>query len=134
MTLSEASTVLGEPLKLDTTDPEACDYVFPNSVPKGVAFMVIGGRIERVDVDTTGVETISGVHVGFTEAQVKEKYAGHIQTKPHPYTEPDGHYLVYVPRDPSDTAFGLIFETFRDTVTSFRAGRRPAVEYIEGCS
>ncbi|SRR6266545_1842508 len=134
MSLAEASSALREPLEGDTTDPDACDYVFPKLVPKGVKFMVVGGRLERVDVDSVGVETISGVHVGSTEAEVNDKYPGQIQTKPHPYTEPEGHYLVYRPRDPADTIFALIFETDGKVVTRFRAGRRPPVEYIEGCS
>jgi hypothetical protein len=34
---------------------------------------------------------------------------------------------------PSDTALRLVFETEGARVTRFRVGRRPAVEYVEGC-
>ena len=130
MTLPEVSRVLREPLSV--ADPD-CDYVRPQALPPGVALMVVDGRVERVDVDTTGVATLSGVAVGTTETAVRDAYPGRIETRPHPYTGPEGHYLVFVPHDPGDRQFRIVFETDGVTVTSFRAGRRPAVEYIEGC-
>src|SRR5213593_628377 len=64
MTVGEASRVLGQELNADTT--ESCIYVAPASLRHRVNFMVIDGHIARVDVDTVGVETRSGAHVGST--------------------------------------------------------------------
>jgi hypothetical protein len=36
--------------------------------------------------------------------------------------------------DPADHEYGMIFETEDGSVTSFRTGRRGAVNLIEGCS
>jgi hypothetical protein len=135
MSLSEASSALGETLKVDLTEPgESCDYVRPSAAPWGVSFMVIDTVVERVDVSEGDVTTVSGAHIGSTEAEIKALYPGHIEVQPHPYTGPEGHYLIYVPRDPADTTLRIIFETDGDKVTMYRAGRRPAVEYIEGSS
>ena len=134
MSLKEASQALGESLRLSSPTPEACDYVFPRSVPDGVAFMVLDGHLLRVDVDTAGVETISGGHVGSTETEIIEMYQGRIRTTPHPYNGPEGHYLEYVPRESTDSNYAVIFETNGKVVIRFRAGLHPAVDYIEGCS
>jgi len=135
MSVSEASRALGETLKIDPTEPGgSCSYVRPAAAPWGVSFMVIDTVVERVDVSEGKVGTVSGAHIGSTEAEIKALYAGHIEVQPHPYTGPEGHYLIYVPRDPSDSTFRIIFETDGERVTMYRAGRRPAVEYIEGCS
>lgn len=59
-------------------------------------------------------------------------YPGRVEVQPHKYTGPEGHYLsVSVP---SDTLLRIIFETDGRVVTRYRAGRRPAVEYVEGRS
>ncbi len=135
ISLTEASRALGETLTLDATEPgESCAYLHPAAAPWGVSFMVIDTLVERVDVHEGKVTTVSGAHIGSTEAEIKALYPGHIEIEPHPYTGPEGHYLIYVPQDPSDTMFRIIFETDGDKVTMYRAGRRPAVEYIEGCS
>ena len=131
MTLTQASAALGETI---TVADSECDYVGPHALPPGTSLMAIQGRIERVDIDTTGILTRSGVGVGSTEDEVRRAYPGHIRTEPHPYTGPEGHYLIFVPRDPADTAFSLIFETDGAKVINYRAGHQPAVGYIEGCS
>ena len=135
MSLSEASRAIGETLNVDPTERRgSCSEVRPSAAPWGVSFMVIDTVVERVDVSEGKVATVSGAHIGSTEAEIKALYAGHIEVQPHPYTGPEGHYLIYVPRDPSDSTFRIIFETDGEKVTMYRAGRRPAVEYIEGCS
>jgi hypothetical protein len=135
VSLAEASRALGETLEIDATEPgESCTYVRPAAAPWGVSFMVIDTLVERVDVHEGKVTTLSGAHIGSTESEIKALYPGHIEVQPHPYTGPEGHYLIYVPQDPSDSMFRIIFETDGDKVTMYRAGRRPVVEYIEGCS
>src|SRR5262249_13571045 len=108
MALSEASRALGEHLSVN--DPQ-CDYVHPRALPPGTALMVIEGHVERVDIDTTGILTRSGVGIGSTEADIRRAYPDQIDVTEHPYTGPEGHYLSYVPRSAADSAFGLIFET-----------------------
>lgn len=95
-----------------------------------VSFMVNGGRIERVDVFGRGYVTDRGAGVGDTEGRIKRLYKGMVKVSRHPYVD-YGHYLE-VKRGGS--RYGIIFETDGERVTSYRAGRYPAVGYIEGCS
>jgi hypothetical protein len=135
MTLRDASRTLRESLALDSTETfEKCSYVKPQSAPAGTGFMVIDSIIVRVDVDTTGISTASGAHVGSTEAQIRALYPGRIRSEPHPYDGPEWHYLIYTPKTKADSKFGMIFETDGHRVRSFRAGLHPYVDAIEGCA
>lgn len=137
MTLDQASAAAGTPIRIPPDDPHDgdCRYAYAAGVPE-VAFMVINGRIARVDVgDRSGrrVTTVSGVGVGDAEEAVKRTYPGRIRVEGHPY-RPSGHYLVYVPADPALAHLSMIFETDGQVVTTFRAGMKGAVAQIEGCS
>ena len=132
VTLAQLSATLGEPLKAGYRDNETCDYVKPSSVPAGVSLMVISDTVARIDVTKPGIRTVEGASVGDTEAEVLGLYKGLIHVEPHKYTGPEGHYLIVTP--PSDTLHRIIFETDGKVVTLYRAGRLPAVGYIEGCS
>ena len=132
MTLARAARALGERLHYVDVE-EGCGHVRPRTAPPGTSFMVVNGRIARVDVDSGDVATLSGAHIGSTEAEVQHLYPGQIRVEPHPYTGPEGHYLVFLPRDTVDSTFGMIFETDGRRVTSYRAGLREPVQYIEGC-
>ena len=137
MTLEQASAAAGTPIRTRPGDPfgPECEYAHADGVPE-VAFMVINGRIERVDVGSgpgRRVTTASGVGTGDTEEKVKQTYPGRIRVTGHPYV-PTGHYLTYVPADPALAHLSMIFETDGQVVTRFRAGIKGAVSQIEGCS
>lgn len=143
MTLEQASAAAGTQIRFlpegRAVNPE-CDYARGVNGPEGVAFMVVNGRIRRVDVGTylpgmhpSEVRTVSGIGLGSTEDEVKRTYPGRIRVEPHPYN-PDGRYLVYTPNDPALSHLGMIFETDGQRVTSFRAGEADQVSWIEGCS
>jgi hypothetical protein len=95
-----------------------------------VRVMVEGGRIARVDVDSAGVRTAAGVGIGDSEDQIQRLYPRRVSTTPQKYTS--GHYLTVIP-SASDSTHAIVFETSDGKVTRFRAGRRPQVEYVEGC-
>lgn len=109
-----------------------CAYVRPAAAPSGVSFMVLGDTVARVDIDTAGVLTVEGRGVGDTETQVLETYRGRVQVQPHKYSGPTGHYLVVT--TPTDTMRRIVFETDGTHVLNYRAGLRPAVDFVEGCS
>lgn len=135
MTLREASRAVGARVEPGVENAaEDCSFTSVPGAPRGTAFMVTGGRLVRVDVDTAGIPTVSGAQVGWSEEQVRSLYPGQVRTEAHPYTGPEGHYLVFVARERADSAFGLIFETDGRRVLSYRAGRQPEVSWIEGCA
>ena len=132
MTLSEAAAALGGGALVapPSADTAGCHFVQWRRSPPGVRVMVEGGRIARVDVDSAGVLTAEGIGIGDTEEQVQRQYGGHAAVSPQKYGE--GHYLTVTP-NPSDTSYAIVFETNGGKVTRYRAGRRPQVEYVEGC-
>ena len=131
-TLAQVNAALGEQLRPTYDVNPECDYVDPAGLPPGIALMVNQDTIVRIDVDTTGIPTTEGAAVGDTESRVLEIYSGRVTVQPHKYTGPEGHYLVV--KWPADTLHLLIFETDGKKVLNYRAGVRPAVEYVEGCA
>jgi hypothetical protein len=129
VSLAMASRALGEELRVTQA---GCDHVNPTTMPDGILLMVIDDTVARVEVDSAGILTVEGAQVGDSESRVLELYGARARIEPHKYTYPDGHYVVIAP--PSDTLHRLIFETFKGRVTTYRAGRVPAVQLVEGCS
>ncbi len=131
MTLDQASHVLAETLKVRDS---SCDMIESRALP-GIGLLILRGYLERVDIDTTGIATPEGIEVGATEHEVRRAYA-RLRSERRPYDDEDttAHDLWVIPTDPADSLFGLVFETKGRQVTNYRAGRRPAVQFIEGCS
>lgn len=132
MTLEDANTALGGLLTWSRPLDPNCDYVRPTGAAPEVLFMVVADRIARVDVRDSSVATAAGARIGDSEARVLRLYQGRVRVLPHHYV--DGHYLVVIPRAPADTVHRILFETDGTKVTTFRSGRWPEVEWIEGCS
>jgi hypothetical protein len=132
MTLAALSKTLGEPLRAAYGAGSTCAYVRPAALPVDVLVMVERDTVVRVDVRAKGVRTAEGVGVGDTEASVAKAYEGRVRTTPHKYTGPKGHYLTA--SAPPDTSHLIVFETDGSSVVTYRAGSRPAVELVEGCS
>ena len=130
MTVGEASQALG--VQLTAPDSGApCTQIRLDAASPTVLLMVLDQRIVRVDVTDTSVATDRGARVGNIEARIADLYTTQLRIQPHKYT--DGHYLVVTPTAPVDSLYRLIFETNGQQVTRYRAGLRPAVEWVEGC-
>lgn len=112
-------------------DPEIdCSYWRTPRWP-GLLMMVSGGRVVRIETEDRRYRTASGARVGMTEAQIRRLYGPAMRVEAHPYTGPQGHYLVYRPRR---APYGLIIETDGRRATQVRVGSWEAVQLIEGCS
>jgi hypothetical protein len=131
MTAEQASAAYGEPLAPagPVETGAACFEIVPGGVQGQLSFMLVDGRVARVDVTASGPRTSTGVGVGSTEAEVQAAYPGGVAVTPHKYTGPAGHYLTIEPR----SGAALIFETDGSRVTRYRAGNLPPVAYVEGC-
>lgn len=130
VTAAEAAKAIGSPLIGDIATAD-CGYMRPRYGPGGVSFMMIGGRIARIEIDSCQLKTGRGARIGHTEARVKELHVG-IEVSSHRYDD-NGRYLTFVPKDAIDSQYRLLFETDGKQVTKFRAGRIPEVEWVEGC-
>jgi hypothetical protein len=100
---------------------------------EGLAFMVVGGRVVRIDIDNPAYRTASGAHVGMSETEIRALYGRAMRVEPHPYTGPEGHYLIYRARA---EPYGLIFATNYENgrTEGLRVGLWRYVQLIEGCS
>ena len=112
-------------------DPEIdCSYWRTPRWP-GLLMMVSRGRVVRIETEDRRYRTASGARVGMTEAEIRALYGSAMRVEPHPYTGPEGHYLIYRARS---EPYGLIVETDGQRATQIRAGTWEAVQLIEGCS
>jgi hypothetical protein len=111
------------------TSGNACEQLRSAGQP-AIAYLFEGDKLQRIDVKTPGVMADGGGHVGMQVDDIRTLYAGKLTEQPHKYVK-GGLYLKVAGKDDS----GLIFETDANgTVTSFRAGIAPALDYVEGCS
>jgi hypothetical protein len=134
MTVRQAQRAGRKSLVADGQAFAGCRYVRPRDRRIRASFMVIRGRIARVDVWRRGIRTVSGLRVGDAESTVRRRFRGRLRISRHVY-EPGGHYLEFVPRDAGERRLRMVFETSaRHRITYIRAGRLPAVRYVEGCA
>lgn len=132
MTVAEAERAVGAPLAMLGPKMEPCYYVSSGDRP-GVAFMIIEGRVARIDVHQQSiVRTAEGAGIGDTQARIQSLYPGRVEVQPHKYVE--GRYLIVRPAAAADSGYRVIFETDGKKVSRFRAGRLPEVRWVEGCS
>lgn len=132
ITLAQLNAELGEQMVPAYEISTTCDHVDPASLPDGIIIMIENDTVARFDIENPAIRTREGAGVGDLEAAVVSLYGRSITVSPHAYTGPDGHYLTVAP--PGDTLHRIIFETDGHKVLHIRAGRRPAVDYIEGCA
>lgn len=134
MTIAQARAVIPGDFTIPAESPDdaACSYARWTAQPALTRVMVTDGVIARVEVDTTSIRTAAGAGVGDSEARIDSLYPGRVRRMAHKYT--DGRYLIVVATPPRDTMFRFVFETDGHRVTTMRAGRVPAVEWVEGCS
>jgi hypothetical protein len=115
---------------------ESCYFMTPTwvKVPAEFNFMIGDGRFARFGTESDKFTAPGGGRVGMTRGEIAKRYAGRVEEQPHKYT--DGQYLRIT--DPAGGDGVLIFETDgKDdaaTVTEWRVGVAPPVDYVEGCS
>lgn len=132
MTVEEAQAAYPTFKAAPSHDGGSCSYAILNGWPAGIGVMVDAGKVVRVEVRRGNFATSTGARIGDTEQRIQSLYPGQVTVSPHKYT--DGHYLTVTPTAEADSANRIIFETDGRKVVNYRAGVRPQVEYVEGCS
>jgi hypothetical protein len=130
--IAALSDALGERLRAEYAPGASCGYVRASALPRGVIVMVDRDTVVRVDVRTGDLRTAEGVGIGDSEADVLKRYEGRVRVTPGKYTGPAGHDLTVTA--PPDTLHRIVFETAGQKVVQYRAGRRAAVDLVEGCA
>ena len=108
-----------------------CFLVTPDEAPDGITFWIVGGTIERVDIDTREITTRSGAGIGDSEDRIVDMFGDRIRISPLP--DGSGNLLAFVPRDQSDKVFRVMFQSDGDEIVRFWSGRLPWVEELGGC-
>jgi hypothetical protein len=131
MTLSQASRALGVRVTRDAGYAgDDCYYATPKGGFKGIAFMMSGTRIVRIDVESGSYTTDRGAKIGDSEARIKLLYKGAYKVSRHKYFDAGRYIEVEI----KGGRYGIIFETDGKRVTTYRVGRPEQVGYVEGCS
>ena len=128
MTLAQLKATLHQKLEEKESGSEGCFYVHPHGY-NHVSFMIIDGRVVRVDVGAPGIKTSTGIQVGSSEAHTRQVYGARMKVTAHQYIDA-GHYLTV---RSVDGRYGVRFETDKGKIVSFYAGTYDAIQYVEGC-
>jgi hypothetical protein len=128
MTIAQANAAIGGGFAAPKGGTSGCTYAALTKAPRGLWVMLQDGRVARVEVRSGSIATSTGARIGDSEARIKQLYPG-IATTPHKYVA-SGHYLTVMGSDPANR---IVFETDGNKVTTFRSGRTPEVENVEGC-
>lgn len=135
MTPDEATKALGAALSPRPEGEDGCWYAHraDTGARQFVDYMVVDGAIVRIDVHTVDIKTDKGVGRGATLEDLQTAYGGtRLTVTPHKYAdEPKSHYVKWTDYDPTR---GITFEVVNGKVTTFRGGRIPEIDWVEGCS
>jgi len=127
MNLAQLNAVLHEKFTLpEDKDEQDCFIDGPTAHPQ-VSFMILKGRLARIEVNGPGVPTENGIQVGNSEERARQVYGSSLKVKQHAYTGPQGHYLTI---RSADGRYGIRFETDNGKITTFYGGRFDAIQYI----
>jgi hypothetical protein len=109
----------------------SCGYARLAGVPAGLRYFALNDTILRVDVDSAGIPTAEGAAVGDSDASVRSRYGARASSEPLKYVQPPAHAVVV--DEPGPRQGRLRFESDGARVVHYRAGRRDAVDLVEGC-
>lgn len=129
MTVAQAQEAAGTVL-VPAGPTGSCYHVVPHDAPEGIVFLVHNGTIERVDINSGPITTRSGVGVGSPETMVTDLFGDSIERE----VRVDGTVdLVFVPSDPGDRNYRVVFNVSEGQVRAFKSGRLPQVMLDTGC-
>lgn len=129
MSADEAITAFPGGLEQPESEPGMdCAWLNPSADDYDLGFMAVDGTVMRLDVRGGDVATAEGAAIGSGLDELRSLYPN-AEEQPNKYTGlPDIFVTV-------ESGNRLVFETGEDgTVTRYRAGMSPAVDYVEGCS
>ena len=131
-TLDEVRAAWKEPLQGDVAD-DYCHALRPQgSQADDVILMIEGKRLVRYDVRNDRIVAPGGGKVGMSLGQLQTLYPDRGDLTPHKYDEKGQNLRV---RPAAEGGAIVNFEINGDgTVTAWRVGKTPQVDYVEGCS
>ncbi len=150
MTLDQVATAAGVDLTRQPDFDQAvaeknCAYVSPSTIPgyspppesgnkSPLAFMIVDGKLARIDILGGDFATDKGIKVGSAETAVTEAYGGGSPLPPRAFVGPPYRYLTASPKDEEDQGYKMVFESDGAKVVNYRVGKEPEVENRQGCT
>ncbi|WP_237561470.1 lectin [Frateuria defendens] len=124
----------GGELKGAPSPGSSCHYKTPAwaASPPALAFLFEHGRFVRYDVRTVRETAPGGGRIGMDAARLHALYGAAATEQPHKYLAGARMLRVAAPQG----AGVLVFELGADgnaTVTAWRVGVPPQIDYVEGC-
>ena len=125
----------GKDLQGAPSEPNGCYYLFPEPRSAGgyrLAFLFEGAKFSRLDVRVPDIAAPGGGRIGMGADEINERYAGRVEARKHKYVDGAQYLRVSAPRRGNGV---LVFETdAAGTITGWRIGVPPQVDYVEGCA
>jgi hypothetical protein len=121
MTLEQVEELTG--VDFEESGEAGCTTATAVGALAGLELVLVDGEVAVLTFGAGGYKTLSGIGIGATEQAVLSTYAGQI--------EQAESTLTFVPRDPEDAEYRIVFRTDGAAVTSYSAGLLPTV--VEGC-
>jgi hypothetical protein len=150
MTLDQVAAAAGVALTRQPDFDQAmaekkCAYVSPATIPgyspppdsgnkSPLAFMIVDGKLARIDILGGDFATDKGIKVGSAESAVTDAYGGGSPLPPRAFVGPPYRYLTASPRDEEDRGYKMVFESDGAKVVNYRVGKEPEVENRQGCT
>lgn len=150
MTIAELTKAAGVPLTRQPDFDQAvaqknCAFMSPSTIPGYVpppesgnksplAFMIVDGKVARIDILGGSFSTAAGIKVGSPEQAVLAAYGNSSPLPPRPSIGPPYRYLTATPRQAADQNYRMVFESDGAKVVQFRVGQLPQVENKQGCT
>ncbi|MCW3024430.1 MAG: hypothetical protein JWR30_3752 [Conexibacter sp.] len=134
MSVSAAGDVVGsgfDPTQLSGESPadNACFWGGISPKRYGVSVLGTGFRIAVVFVSKRSVATTRDIRVGDSVAKLFRAYGSGLHAKPNFYSPSEIHYELAVGNRK------LLFYVSRaGKVSGMQAGRKPEIDYVEGCA
>lgn len=130
MTVATAQRAAGT-LLVEAEPASECYHVTPRNAPQGIVFTVYKSTIERVDINRGPITTRSGVGIGTPEENVVSLFGDSLGRE----VRADGSVdLIFVPNDPGDADFRVVFNIADGAVKSYKSGRLPLIMTATGCT
>ncbi|WP_422505809.1 hypothetical protein [Stenotrophomonas sp. GZD-301] len=129
--LDQVRAAWKEPLQGEVPD-DYCHSLRPQGAQaEDVVFMIEGRRLVRYDVHNDRIVAPGGGKVGMSLGELQTLYPDRGDVTPHKYDE-KGHNLRVRPASEGGALINFEIDG-NGTVTDWRVGLPPQVDYVEGC-
>jgi len=137
ITVDQAQQRTGQRIQnnLFTPGDDSCGIAQLHPRSLGVTMQTTNSRIWVINVSGPGISTRSGVAVGDSIAALRRAYRSKLRSGPNKYTPGVRDYWVDFPDNRKITFYTSDDrKAAKRTITQISSGRKPEVDFVEGCA